>query len=377
MDGSAPDPEADPATGEYRLTPEDFAEELLPALQEGIAYLGGCCGTTPDFIRVLRERLASPALSGDQPLMGSEKHPRKDGVCSATNTAVFDGVRVIGERINPTGKKRFQQALREQDLDYIVARGLEQQDAGADILDVNVGLPGIDEPAMMARTVKALQAVIDLPLQIDSSNPEAIEAGLRAVNGRAIVNSVSGKAESLETILPLCRKYGAKVVGLCLDENGIPETWQARAAIAARILNAALKIGMPKEDVLIDCLTLTVSVQQNQAAETLKAVRHVRETLGLHTVLGVSSQLSDPGAFRGTRPADREPQPGRRHGRHRVLPCALGRGQGQRSLYSPLYLAGSSSENRPRGRSRLRPEPDRLRPARSQGGNRPHDGKGA
>ena len=239
----------DPATGEYRLTPEDFAEELLPALQEGIAYLGGCCGTTPDFIRVLRERLASPALSGGQ-AAGSEKPPRKDGICSATNTAVFDGVRVIGERINPTGKKRFQQALREQDLDYIVARGLEQQDAGADILDVNVGLPGIDEPAMMARTVKALQAVIDLPLQIDSSNPEAIEAGLRAVNGRAIVNSVSGKAESLETILPLCRKYGAKVVGLCLDENGIPETWQARAAIAARILNAALKIGMPKEDVL-------------------------------------------------------------------------------------------------------------------------------
>ena len=279
----------DPATGEYRLTPEDFAEELLPALQEGIAYLGGCCGTTPDFIRVLRERLASPALSGGQAAAGSEKPPRKDGVCSATNTAVFDGVRVIGERINPTGKKRFQQALREQDLDYIVARGLEQQDAGADILDVNVGLPGIDEPAMMARTVKALQAVIDLPLQIDSSNPEAIEAGLRAVNGRAIVNSVSGKAESLETILPLCRKYGAKVVGLCLDENGIPETWQARAAIAARILNAALKIGMPKEDVLIDCLTLTVSVQQNQAAETLKAVRHVRETLGLHTVLGVSN----------------------------------------------------------------------------------------
>ena len=278
----------DPATGEYRLTPEDFAEELLPALQEGIAYLGGCCGTTPDFIRVLRERLASPALSGGQ-AAGSEKPPRKDGICSATNTAVFDGVRVIGERINPTGKKRFQQALREQDLDYIVARGLEQQDAGADILDVNVGLPGIDEPAMMARTVKALQAVIDLPLQIDSSNPEAIEAGLRAVNGRAIVNSVSGKAESLETILPLCRKYGAKVVGLCLDENGIPETWQARAAIAERILNAALKIGMPKEDVLIDCLTLTVSVQQNQAAETLKAVRHVRETLGLHTVLGVSN----------------------------------------------------------------------------------------
>ena len=146
----------DPATGEYRLTPEDFAEELLPALQEGIAYLGGCCGTTPDFIRVLRERLASQALSGDQPSMGSEKHPRKDGVCSATNTAVFDGVRVIGERINPTGKKRFQQALREQDLDYIVARGLEQQDAGADILDVNVGLPGIDEPNSLFSSVRRI-----------------------------------------------------------------------------------------------------------------------------------------------------------------------------------------------------------------------------
>lgn len=279
----------DPATGEYRLTPEDFAEELLPALQEGIAYLGGCCGTTPAFIRVLHDRLASSALSGDQPAISAEKPRRRDGVCSATNTAVFDGVRVIGERINPTGKKRFQQALREQDIDYIVARGIEQQDAGADILDVNVGLPGIDEPAMMARTVKALQAVVDLPLQIDSSNPEAIETGLRAVNGRAIVNSVSGKAESLEAILPLCKKYGAKVVGLCLDENGIPETWQQRAAIAERILDAALKIGMPKEDVLIDCLTLTVSVQQDQAVETLKAVRYVREHLGLHTVLGVSN----------------------------------------------------------------------------------------
>ena len=213
----------DPATGEYRLTPEDFAEELLPALQEGIAYLGGCCGTTPDFIRVLRERLASPALSGDQPLMGSEKHPRKDGVCSATNTAVFDGVRVIGERINPTGKKRFQQALREQDLDYIVARGLEQQDAGADILDVNVGLPGIDEPAMMARTVKALQAVIDLPLQIDSSNPEAIEAGLRAVNGRAIVNSVSGKAESLETTHSERGAQNRHAEGGCADRLSDPD----------------------------------------------------------------------------------------------------------------------------------------------------------
>ncbi|MBR4472957.1 MAG: homocysteine S-methyltransferase family protein [Oscillospiraceae bacterium] len=279
----------DPATGEYRLSAEAFAEELLPALREGVAYLGGCCGTTPEFIRVLRERLAVPGLRVDQAPISNEKPPRSDGVCSATGTAVFDGVRVIGERINPTGKKRFQQALREQDIDYIVARGIEQQDAGADILDVNVGLPGIDEAEMMKRTVKALQAVIDLPLQIDSSNPEAIEAGLRAVNGKAIVNSVNGKEESLRAILPLCRKYGAKVVGLCMDENGIPETWEARAAIAERILNAALAIGMPKEDVLIDCLTLTVSVQQEQAGETLRALRYVRETLGLRTVLGVSN----------------------------------------------------------------------------------------
>ena len=274
----------DPATGEYRLSAESFAEELLPALKEGVTCLGGCCGTTPEFIRVLCERLKSAEAP-----TASDVPERPDGICSATNTAVFDGVRVIGERINPTGKKRFQQALREQDIDYIVARGIEQQDAGADILDVNVGLPGIDEPAMMTRTVKALQAVVDLPLQIDSSNPAAIEAGLRAVNGKAIVNSVNGKKESLDAILPLCKKYGAKVVGLCLDENGIPQTWQERAAIAERILNAALALGIPKEDVLIDCLTLTVSVQQEQAVETLKALKAVRETLGLRTVLGVSN----------------------------------------------------------------------------------------
>ena len=279
----------DPATGEYRLTPEDFAADLLPALSEGVTYLGGCCGTTPDFIRVLHDRLRNFEAGGGPAAKDAEKPRRMDGVCSATNTAVFGGVRVIGERINPTGKKRFQQALREQDIDYIVARGIEQQDAGADILDVNVGLPGIDEPRMMTRTVKALQAVVDLPLQIDSSNPEAIEAGLRAVNGKAIVNSVNGKKDSLAAILPLCKKYGAKVVGLCLDENGIPETWQARVAIAERILSAALAIRMPKEDVLIDCLTLTVSVQQDQAVETLKALRYIRETLGLHTVLGVSN----------------------------------------------------------------------------------------
>ena len=210
-------------------------------------------------------------------------------MCSAVNTAVYGGVRVIGERINPTGKKRFQQALREHDLDYIAACALEQQDAGAEILDVNVGLPGLDEPELMAAAVKAIQAVCDLPLQIDSSDPRAIEAGLRAVNGRAIVNSVNGEEAVLESILPLCRKYGAAVVGLCLDSGGVPQSWQERAAIARRILRAAERHGIPREDVFIDCLTLTVSAQQNQAVETLRAVRYVREELGLHTVLGVSN----------------------------------------------------------------------------------------
>ena len=272
----------DPATGEYRITPEEFAAELASAPEDGVRMLGGCCGTTPDFIRAL-----SAAMQGER--IPSPPPVRRSGVCSASQTAAFRPVRVIGERINPTGKKRFQQALRENDIDYIVARGIEQQDAGADLLDVNVGLPGIDEPEMMTRVVKALQAVVDLPLQIDSSDPAAIEAGLRAVNGKAIVNSVNGKPEVLRSILPICKKYGAAVVGLCMDENGIPQTWQERVAIAKRILDAALAAGIPKEDVLIDCLTLTVSAQQEQAAETLKALRAVREELGLHTVLGVSN----------------------------------------------------------------------------------------
>ena len=272
----------DPATGEYHITPAEFAAELSVAPEKGVTILGGCCGTTPDFIRA-----AAEALSGVRPAPRSDKI--RSGVCSATAAVETDGVRVIGERINPTGKKRFQQALREGDIDYIVARGVEQQDAGADILDVNVGLPGLDEPAMMRRTVKALQAAVDLPLQIDSSDPRAIEAGLRAYCGKAIVNSVNGKKEVLDAILPLCKKYGAAVVGLCMDENGIPQDRQGRVAIARRILEAALSYGIPKEDVLIDCLTLTVSAQQEQAVETLAAVRAVKEELGLHTVLGVSN----------------------------------------------------------------------------------------
>lgn len=272
----------DPATGAYTITPEEFARELRPTAELGVTIFGGCCGTTPAFIHAL-----SRELSGISPAPRQKADRR--GICSSSHTAELNGVRIIGERINPTGKKRFQQALREGDMGYILERGIEQQDAGADILDVNVGLPGIDEPAMMNNVVKALQSVTDLPLQLDSSDPMAIEAGLRAVNGKAVVNSVNGNRDVLDTILPLCKKYGASVVGLCMDHNGIPQTAEARIAIAERILNAALEYGIPKEDVFIDCLTLTVSTQQEQAMETLKAVRYVTEVLGLHTVLGVSN----------------------------------------------------------------------------------------
>ncbi|MCD7820756.1 MAG: homocysteine S-methyltransferase family protein [Clostridiales bacterium] len=272
----------DPATNLYTITPEEFSDQLLPYLDLGVQLLGGCCGTTPAFISSLRDQLAGKAPA---PRQGK---PRQ-GVCCPSHVTELNGVRVIGERINPTGKKRFQQALREYDLNYILERGIEQQDAGADILDVNVGLPGLDEPKMMADVVKALQGVVSLPLQIDSSDPKAIEAGLRVCNGKAIVNSVNGKREVLDTVLPIVKKYGAGVVGLTMDENGIPQTAEARFAIAERILNAALSYGIPREDVYIDCLTLTVSAQQDQAVETLKAVRWVTERLGLHTVLGVSN----------------------------------------------------------------------------------------
>ena len=272
----------DPVTNEYKITPEEFAREMEAFADLGVTILGGCCGTRPDFIQALTRRLADKTP-------GQRKPKTRHGVCCASRVAELNGVRVIGERINPTGKKRFQQALREHDLNYILERGIEQQEAGADILDVNVGLPGLDEPAMMTDVVKALQGVVPLPLQIDSSDPNAIEAGLRHFAGKAIVNSVNGKREVLDAVLPIVKRYGAAVVGLAMDEEGIPQTAEKRFEIAQRILNAALAHGIPREDVYVDCLTLTVSAQQDQARETLKAVRMVKEELGLHNVLGVSN----------------------------------------------------------------------------------------
>lgn len=270
----------DPSTGNYDMQADEFAQQMQQFLDIGVSIMGGCCGTTPEFIAGLM--ILPEAAEDVRPV-------RKRGVCSASHMTDFDGVRVIGERINPTGKKRFQQALRDRDMNYIMERAIEQADAGADILDINVGLPGLDEPKLMVEVVQAVQSVVDLPLQIDSSDPEAIEAGLRFCNGRAIVNSVNAEPEKLEQILPIVKKYGAAVVGLTMDKEGIPQTAEKRFELAEKILNEATAIGIPKEDVLIDCLTLTISAQQEQARETLKAVRMVHEKLGLHCVLGVSN----------------------------------------------------------------------------------------
>lgn len=272
----------DPVSGHYAMGPEAFTEALLHCVDAGVTIVGGCCGTSPDYIRTLRTALYA-------------KHPvprhcdRAAFVCTPVSPVRLNGVRVIGERINPTGKKRFQQALLEDDLDYILDVGIQQEDAGADILDVNVGFPGVDEVAMLPRVVKKLQSAISLPLQLDSSNPDALEAGLRVYNGKAAVNSVNGDPEVLERVLPIVKKYGAAVVGLALDKNGIPQTAEGRVTIARRILDTALAHGIPKEDLWIDCLTLTVSAQQEQAQETLKAVKTVRHALELQTVLGVSN----------------------------------------------------------------------------------------
>ena len=283
----------DPATGAYDMGPEDFVKALAPCLDVGVTIFGGCCGTSPEYIRALARALDGK-MSTRGPSLGLRPNDRSGGlrppfICSAMTPCALDGVRVIGERVNPTGKKRFQQALLENDLDYILDVAVQQEDAGADILDVNVGFPGVDEAAMLPRVVKKIQSAVSLPLQLDSSNPDALEAGLRVYNGKAAVNSVNGERAVLDRVLPIVKKYGASVVGLCLDEKGIPQTAEGRVAIARRILDAALSCGIPAEDVWIDCLTLTVSAQQEQARETLNAVRMVREELGLQVVLGVSN----------------------------------------------------------------------------------------
>ena len=266
----------------YDLTPQLFAMQMKQYRPLGLWAAGGCCGTSPDTIRML-----SSALAG-QPVGRAASAPRSV-LCTPTECVEVTGITVVGERINPTGKKRFQQAVRDGDMDYIVAQGLSQTESGAQVLDVNVGVPDTDEAANLEKTVRALQSVLDTPLQLDSTKPGALARALRIYNGKPIVNSVNGEQKSLDAILPLCKKYGAAVVGLTLDENGIPKTAAERVAIARRIVAAALAAGIPREDIYIDCLTLTVSAQQEDVMETVTALRACKEELGVRTILGVSN----------------------------------------------------------------------------------------
>lgn len=272
----------DPVTNLFNVGADEFAESAVKLAKAGVRIFGGCCGTTPEHIRQMIKKLDD---------VDNIKRPvkRVSLACSAVNCVTINQPRVIGERINPTGKKRFKEALLNHDIDYILGQAVEQVHAGAEILDVNVGLPGIDEKEMMVTAVKAIQGICDTPLQLDSTIPSVLEAGLRVYNGKPIVNSVNGEDESLDNILPLVKKYGASVIGLTLDKNGIPKTAEGRFAIAEKILNRALEYGIPKEDVFIDCLTLTASAEQDGVMETINALHRVKTELGLHTVLGVSN----------------------------------------------------------------------------------------
>jgi len=266
----------------YDVTKEEFADTLCSFIHSGVRVIGGCCGTTPDYIRELCLRVKDKEL---EPV----ENINYAAICTPSKVVRIDGVRIIGERINPTGKKLFKEALKNEDLDYILKQAISQVEAGAHILDVNVGLPEIDEPKMMYKVVKEIQGIMDIPLQIDSSDVKAIETGLRYYNGKPILNSVNGEEKVLDKILPLVKKYGASVVGLTLDDNGIPPKAEERFEIAEKIVNRAAEYGIKKEDIFIDCLVLTVSAQQEEVQETLKAVRMVKEKLGVKTVLGVSN----------------------------------------------------------------------------------------
>jgi 5-methyltetrahydrofolate--homocysteine methyltransferase len=274
----------DPVTGKFMLGAENFASEMRE-IAKYAKIIGGCCGTSPDYIRLLCESVGNGFIRCES----TERINAFPAVCSGVKTVVIDRPCVIGERINPTGKKLFKEALINSDTDYILNQALEQIRAGADILDVNVGLPQIDEKEMMLKIMESLQSICDLPLQIDSGDPDVIEAALRRYNGKPIVNSVNGKEESLSAILPIVKKYGAAVIGLTLDENGIPEAAAERLKIARKIMNRAIEIGIKKEDIVIDCLTLSVSTDSKAAQTTLEAVNLIKSTLGLKTALGVSN----------------------------------------------------------------------------------------
>ncbi len=275
----------DPATGKYNIDIDQFASSLASYRNLGVSMVGGCCGTEAEHI----SKLVANLKELEKEAFNKPSITPRSIICSGTKAVELDRVCVVGERLNPTGKKRLQKAFLEEDWDYILKQAIEQVEAGADILDVNVGVPGLDQEKVLPKVIKKIQSVTDTPLQIDSSNPKAIEAALRVYNGKAIVNSVNGEDKNLEEILPIVYKYGAAVIGLTLDEEGIPKTAEKRIEIAKKILSKALSYGIKKEDVYIDCLTLTASAEQAQADETLKAVKIVTHELGLKTTLGVSN----------------------------------------------------------------------------------------
>lgn len=267
----------------YNVSPEEFAQDMEEIAKIGVSYLGGCCGTTPEHIKAMIERCKN--------MDDSVPAKKNETVVTSYSTAVTIGDKpvVIGERINPTGKKLFKEALRNNDIDYVIKEGLAQQDKGAHILDVNVGLPEIDEVKWLKDAVYNLQSVLPLPLQLDSSDPLALEAAMRIYNGKPMVNSVNGKASSMKEVFPLVKKYGGVVVCLCLDETGIPSTAQGRIEIAEKIIRTAAEYGVDKKDLVVDALVMTISTDKNNAIETLKAVKYIRNELGVATVLGVSN----------------------------------------------------------------------------------------
>ena len=267
---------------EYDVSAEEFAEIMAGYVQRGVSIVGGCCGTTDKYIEKLAQKVKNMNVA-------ERNVPAVSCLASGTRYLEIDSPKIIGERINPTGKKLMREAIANKDIGYFENQAVEQFQAGADILDINMGVPNIDEAQMMKIAVKAVQGVVDLPVQIDSSDALAVEMGARYANGKVIINSVNGDDEVLEKILPIAKKYGAMVLGLTIDKDGVPKTVEKRLQIAEKIVNYASKIGIKKENLIIDCLTLTVGAEQEQAIKTLQAIKLVKEKLGVKTVLGVSN----------------------------------------------------------------------------------------
>lgn len=267
----------------YDVTPEEFAKEVRKSVEKGVRIVGGCCGTTPEYIKCLVEE-----TKGIKPV--EIKNKEKTVVCSYGKYKEFgEKPLLVGERINPTGKKRLKEALRNNDMNYILNEALRQEKNSADILDINTGIPEIDEEKVLCNVVREIQSVTDLPLQIDTSNASAMERALRLYNGKAVINSVNGKEESMKSVFPLVKKYGGAVVALTLDENGIPNTVKGRLEIAEKIIKEASKYGISKKDIIFDALTMTISTDKNAGTITLETVQAIRENFGCHTILGVSN----------------------------------------------------------------------------------------